>query len=169
MSETGEQATIVTLSEVLRNDPSPEVRAEAALALATRAGQSTVEREAIVQSLLGSLEDEHDLPRRAAIYGLREHVDEPIARRLTHLLREAPELWREAAVALAGSSADLVSRELRELLTDAPDARSRRGAARALGSESHDLWSRDRVPVDRAEEHPLFGYEGSDGIPHPTA
>lgn len=110
---------------------------------------------------------DHDLPRRAALYGLRDHIDKPLAQHLVRLLREAPQLWREIASALVGRGGQLVVDELQKILAHAPEVRSRRGAARALALEN-PRWSRAQPAFDDSEEHPLFGYEDSSGVSHPT-
>ena len=149
--------------ESLRSDPSPQVRAEAALTLASLPLRS----EEVVDALLDALRDANDLPRRAAALGLHDHVDDDVASKLAVLLREAPELWREVGTALSGVGARIVEPELTAILVNADDVRSRRGAARALRGDSNHHQAPVPVPDGAAStDEMLFGYEDATGVRH---
>ena len=152
---------VTVLIETLRCDPSPQVRAEAALTLTSL----PLRTNDVVDALLGALRDENDLPRRAAALALHDHVDQDIAKKLAQLLRDAPELWREVGVALSGAGAGAIEPELTDILVNAQDVRSRRGAARALRCDGETR----EAPVGNdggTSEELVFGYEDAAGVRH---
>lgn len=160
MRATEERLTsiIETLIEAVGDDPSPEVRAEAAQSLGMVGQVLPGQRPVVAEALLNALGDNHDLPRRAAAWALRRYIDEAVARHLLELLTDSPELWREVSTALAGPYGPDVEAALVDVLAGAPSSRSRRGAARALSS-AHGFLAPD--------EPPLFGYKDDAGVRRP--
>jgi HEAT repeat protein len=171
-----QQALVATL----QNDPSPEVRAEAAFSLALRSPGGD-DGDDIAAALWHVVEDGPDVPRRAAVLALGYRLDEEIARGLVRLLVQSPELWREVSIALAGLRSPAIEAELQEILETAAEARSRRGAARALGLTAMSAAAARQLPglarwaprqggqagAEVVEDHPFFGYEDSSCVRHP--
>jgi HEAT repeat protein len=164
------------LAAALRSDPSPEVRAEAAFSLALRSAGGDDEGD-VAAALWSAIDDGPEVARRAAVLALGYKLDDPTAHRLVRLLVDAPELWREVATALAGYASPAIEDQLEETLETASEARSRRGAARALGltrqppgpARRGAARGGQRPDGDREalEDHPFFGYEDASGVLHP--
>jgi HEAT repeat protein len=128
-------SVVEALADALSGDESPDVRAEAALSLGAIADAHAARRPELAPVLVAALGDGHLLPRRAAAVALSPCVgEEGVADRLLELVRDAPELWREASTALGASDDPRVETELVAILGESPSSRSRRGAALALRS-----------------------------------
>lgn len=138
------------LTALLREDPSAQVRAEAARALAV-----THDAEAIDQ-LVVALDDSDDSVRRAAALALGRIRDPRAANVLIDLLATRPELWEEAAAALAGAGSRSAVERLMPLL-DSESVEVRQGAVRAIAAVTAEL------PGDPG---PLFEYTDDEGHRH---
>jgi HEAT repeat protein len=139
------------LTALLRDDPVPGVRAEAARALA-----ATHDVEALDQ-LVAALDDGSEPVRRAATLALGRIRDERAASVLIDILRSRPELWREAVAALAtAGDASTVERLVELLGSDSVEVR--RGAVRAIAAVT--------APA-RGEQGALFEYTDDEGHRHP--
>lgn len=140
------------LRALLRSDPVPEVRQEAARAV-------SVDREspgATVDALVEALNDANVAVRRAAILALGRVRDERAGEALLAAVTEHPELWQETSAALAANgSAALVPRLLP--LLDHENTHVRCGAIRAVAALTAGL----------ATAEPLFVYEDDEGHRHP--
>ena len=139
------------LTAILRDDPSSEVRAEAARALA-----ATHDIDALDQ-VVSALADDDEGVRRAATLALGRIRHQRAASVLIDLLESRPELWREAAAALASAGdATAVDRLIPLLASDS--AETRQGAVRAIAAVSM------KAPT---EAGPLFEYTDDEGHRHP--
>jgi hypothetical protein len=140
------------LCALLREDPIPEVRAEAARALGV-----THESGESIEPLVGALDDSSDVVRRAATLALGRIPDPRAVEALVATLSERPELWRETSAALASTGdRDLLDTLLR--LLDSESSHVRSGAVRAIAS----VWS-SKSPG----EMPVFEYTDQEGHRHP--
>jgi HEAT repeat protein len=140
------------LRALLRSDPVPEVRQEAARAVSV-AGDSPA---AAVDALVAALDDANVAVRRAAILALGRVRDERASEALLAAVTTHPELWQEtsAALAVAGTTA-LVPRLLP--LLDHENTHVRCGAIRAVAALS----------ARETASEPLFVYEDEEGHRHP--
>jgi HEAT repeat protein len=143
------------LCHLLRDDPVPEVRAEAARALGA-ARDAGID---VVQPLIGALEDPSDGVRRAATLALGRLPDPRASEALLATLRTRPELWQEASAALATVGRRATVDDLLTLL-DARSPEIRRGAARAIAAIS-------KAHSSARDEEPLFAYTDEEGHRHP--
>jgi HEAT repeat protein len=137
---------------LLREDPVPEVRTEAARALGVvgEPGESIV-------PLVAALDDSSAAVRRAATLALGRIQDPRGVEALVGALAERPELWRETSAALASvADRDLVDRLLPLLDSDSSHVRS--GAIRAIAAVSS---------ATPAETGPVFEYTDDEGHRHP--
>lgn len=150
-----EDAACVRLCALLREDPVPAVRAEAARALGA-ARDTAVD---VVEPLVAALNDPTDGVRRAATLALGSLRDPRAAHPLLGTLRRRPELWQEASAALATVAPRAVIDELLPLL-DAEPPDTRRGAARAIAAIS-------KAHSSARDEEPLFAYTDAEGHRHP--
>ena len=140
------------LTGLLRDDPRPEVRGEAARALAV-----THDADA-VDALIAALEDPDEGVRRAATLALGRIRHPRSADALVNVLAERPALWQEAAAALASAADPEAVPRLIELL-GSDEAQVRQGAARAIAAVHAAGRSR--------EQGPLFEYTDGEGHRHP--
>jgi HEAT repeat protein len=148
-------APLERLTTVLASDPVPDVRREAARALGALAGAVP---EA-VDALLAALSDPNDAVRRTAALALGRTRDPRATAALVETLATRPELWEEAAAALAtAGDASLVDRLV--ALLDAESGQVRRGAVRAIAALS-------RPRPSAADDEPLFVYTDAEGHGHP--
>lgn len=147
------QDVIDRLSAVLRDDPVPAVRREAARALG-------VTGERGVEPLLAALDDADGGVRRAATLALGRTGDARAVDALLELLATRRELWEEASAALATVRAPHLAERLLDLL-GAAEPEVRRGAVRALGAVA-----KPALGV-AGDEEPLFVYTDADGHRHP--
>ncbi len=150
----GQRRTADVLTRILSNGADPaEVRCEAAVALA-QLGYG-----AMVIDVLQQLTRSDDLAAsRSAVSALAETDDARAVEPLMGVLRSTPELWQEAADALAKLHAQPALPELRQLAGSAPDARTRRGAIRVLGVLG-DRLTRHRFLPRRRRESDLLELE----------
>jgi len=140
------------LCALLRDDPIPEVRAEAARALGV-----TGEPGESIEPLVAALEDPSAGVRRAATLALGRIPDQQAVEALVRALAERPELWREASAALAtGGERDLLDRLLP--LLDSESSHVRAGAVRAIAAVTSSRPS---------EGEPVFEYTDEEGHRHP--
>lgn len=139
------------LTAILRDDPESDVRAEAARALA-----ATHDVDALDQ-VVSALDDDDEGVRRAATLALGRIRHERSATVLIDLLESRPELWQEAAAALA-SAGDAGAVERLIGLLDSESAEVRQGAVRAIAAVSM------KAP---RESGPLFEYTDDQGHRHP--
>jgi HEAT repeat protein len=143
------------LCALLRHDPIPEVRTEAARAL----GVTGEPRESI-EPLVAALDDPSASVRRVATLALGRIDDQRGVEALIRALAERPELWREASAALAGAGdRDLLDRLLP--LLDSESSHVRSGAARAIAAVASSTPAGKASPVfeytdDEGHRHPLF-------------
>ncbi|HVP01038.1 MAG TPA: HEAT repeat domain-containing protein [Solirubrobacteraceae bacterium] len=138
------------LRSLLREDPVPEVRREAARAV------GAFDDAAAVDTLVAALDDDNVTVRRAAIIALGRAPHERARAALIDALTSHPELWQETSAALATAGTPELISQLQPLL-EHPSTHVRCGAIRALAS----LRTRE---VDR---EPLFFYEDDEGHRHP--
>jgi HEAT repeat protein len=139
---------------LLREDPIPEVRAEAARALGV-----TGEPSESIEPLLAALDDPSAAVRRAATLALGRIPDPRAAEALVTALAERPELWREASAALAtAGDRDLLDRLLP--LLDSQSSYVRSGAVRAIAAVS-------KSPASPGQAGPIFEYTDEEGHRHP--
>ena len=120
------EAARVRFSALLREDPVPEVRAEAARALGV-VGES----EESVAPLVDALADSNVEVRRAATLALGRIGSPAAVEALVGVLTERPELWREVSAALATAS----GRDLEESPAAASRFRVEPGAQRCRASD----------------------------------
>lgn len=147
MSDTADER----LCALLREDPVPEVRAEAARAL----GVTSDPGEA-VGPLIAALDDPSDGVRRAASLALGRVDDGRALEALVEALAERPELWRETSAALAtAGDRNLLDRLLP--LLDSETSHVRSGAIRAIAA----------VTSPTATAEPVFEYTDEEGHRHP--
>jgi HEAT repeat protein len=143
------------LSALLREDPIPEVRTEAARALgvAGEPGES-------IEPLVAALDDPSAAVRRAATLALGRIQDPRGVEALVGALAERPELWREASAALASvGDRDLLDRLLP--LLDSESSHVRSGAIRAIAAVNSSTSVTETGPIfeytdDEGHRHPLF-------------
>ena len=140
------------LRAVLRDDPVPEVRTEAARALGV-----TGEADESVEPLIAALDDPSAGVRRAATLALGRIQDPVAVEALLAALAERPELWQEASAALAAAADPGLLDRLVTLL-DSESSHVRSGAVRAIAAVS----SSSR----RAESEPVFEYTDEEGHRH---
>ena len=139
---------------LLREDPAPEVRAEAARALSVIGNPADS-----IEPLLAGLEDPSASVRRAATLALGRIPDPQAAEALVRALAERPELWREASAALATTrDRNLLDRLLP--LLDSESSHVRSGAIRAIAAVSSG-------PVRSSDPGPVFEYTDEEGHRHP--
>jgi HEAT repeat protein len=139
------------LTALLRGDPAPEVRREAARALSVTMDAGAVDH------LVAALADPDGGVCRAATLALGRVRDARAVEALLDVLASRPELWQEAAAALANTrDATLVPRLLP--LLDAHSVQVRQGAIRAIAAVCAPL---------PTEEQPLFVYTDEEGHRHP--
>jgi HEAT repeat protein len=140
------------LCALLREDPVPEVRAEAARALGV-----TGESDESVEPLVAALDDSSAGVRRAATLALGRIPDPRAVEALVAALAERPELWQEASAALAAAGDPrLVDRLVPLLGSESSHVRS--GAVRAIAAVSSS--------APRAESGPVFEYTDDEGHRH---
>ena len=140
------------LRELLRSDPVPEVRQEAARAVSVT-GDSP---DAAVDALVDALGDANVGVRRAAILALGRVRHERASEALLDAVTAHPELWQETSAALATTGTPALVPRLVPLL-DHENTHVRCGAIRALTALS--------ARASTAE--PLFVYEDEEGHRHP--
>jgi HEAT repeat protein len=146
-------AARVRFSALLREDPVPEVRAEAARALGV-----TGEQVESVAPLVEALDDPNVDVRRAATLALGR-IDSPSAvEALVGVLTEHPELWREVSAALATASGHDLEERLLPLL-DSESSQVRSGAVRVIAAVTS--------PTPAGEGEPVFEYTDEHGHRHP--
>ena len=143
------------LTAIVREDPVPDVRREAARALGA-AGDAA---PGAVETLVAALEDANDGVRRAATLALGRFRDPHAAQALIRTLAAKPELWEEASAAL-GTTGDAGLADELLALAGHESTQVRRGAVRALAA----LSARGRGEV---ADEPLFVYTDADGHRHP--
>jgi HEAT repeat protein len=143
------------LRELLREDPVPEVRREAARALGALAEAS----EVAVDALIAALDDPNDGVRRSATLALGRAGGPRAAEALVRTLTEHPELWQEASAALAGTGERGSAERLAPLL-EAESSHVRSGAIRAIAA----LRRKRRAGVD---DELLFVYVDEEHHRHP--
>jgi bilin biosynthesis protein len=147
------EAAQVRLCALLREDPTPEVRAEAARALGV-----VGELARSVEPLIEALDDPSLTVRRAATLSLGRTRDPRAGQTLVEVLGERPELWREASAALAATGdRDLYDRLLPLLDSESGEVRS--GAVRAIAAIT------SQTPAGEVE--PVFEYSDGEGHRHP--
>jgi HEAT repeat protein len=145
-------AARVRFSALLRGDPVPEVRAEAARALGV-----TGEPAESVAPLVEALDDPNVEVRRAATLALGR-IDSPRAvEALVEVLTDHPELWREVSAALATASGHDLEERLLPLL-DSESSQVRSGAVRVIAAVTSPT---------PAEGEPVFEYTDEHGHRHP--
>jgi HEAT repeat protein len=143
------------LVALLREDPVPEVRAEAARALGV-IGEPTES----IDTLVAALDDSSAGVRRAATLALGRIPDRRAVEALAGALANRPELWREASAALATTGdRDLLDRLLP--LLDSESSQVRSGAVRAIAAVSSSGPPGEGMPVfeytdEEGHRHPLF-------------
>jgi HEAT repeat protein len=142
------------LCRLLRSDPVPEVRREAARALGVAGSE-------VVEALVEALDDANDGVRRAAALALGRVRDPRATDALVRALETRHELWQEASAALATSGDERLLERLTPLL-DAQSTAVRRGAIRAVAAVSR----RENEDAGETSE-PLFVYTDEDGHRHP--
>ncbi|HSD24793.1 MAG TPA: HEAT repeat domain-containing protein [Solirubrobacterales bacterium] len=151
MSDTVHQR----LCDLLREDPVPEVRAEAARALGV-----TGESNESVEPLVAALDDSRAGVRRAATLALGRIPDPRAVEALVTALGERPELWREASAALAAAG-DPGLRDRLVPFLDSESSHVRSGAIRAIAAVSSSTRPAESGPVfeytdDQGHRHILF-------------
>ncbi len=143
------------LCVLLREDPVPEVRTEAARALGVAGGPGES-----IEPLVAALDDSSAAVRRAATLALGRIQDPRGVDALVAALAERPELWREASAALASvGDRDLVDRLVPLLESESSHVRS--GAIRAIAAVTSTTSAAGTGPVfeytdDEGHRHPLF-------------
>jgi HEAT repeat protein len=137
---------------VLRDDPVPEVRTEAARALGV-----TGEFDESVEPLVAALDDSSAGVRRAATLALGRIPDPRAVEALVAALAERPELWQESSAALA-SAADPGLLDRLVPLLDSDSSHVRSGAIRAIAAVSSS--------ARRGESEPVFEYTDDEGHRH---
>jgi HEAT repeat protein len=147
--------TLERLTSVLAHDPVPEVRREAARAL----GAVAASVPAAVDALLAALDDPRDAVRRTATLALGRTRDPRATEALVDALANRPELWEEAAAALATVGDDALVDRLAPLLVH-DSSQVRRGAVRAIAAVG-------RTRPAGADDEPLFVYTDEEGHRHP--
>lgn len=147
------EAARVRFSALLREDPVPEVRAEAARALGV-VGES----EESVAPLVDALADSNVEVRRAATLALGRIGSPAAVEALVGVLTERPELWREVSAALATASGRDLENRLLPLL-DSESSQVRSGAVRVIAAVTS--------PTPTGEGEPLFEYTDEQGHRHP--
>jgi HEAT repeat protein len=141
------------LRALLREDPIPEVRAEAARALG-----AIGEPDEATEALVTALDDPNADVRRVVTLALGRIRDARAVDALVAALEERPELWREASAAIAGAGdSDLIDRLLPLLESDSNHVRS--GAIRAIAAVSS--------PSAQGPGEPVFEYTDEEGHRHP--
>lgn len=140
------------LCALLREDPIPEVRSEAARALGV-----TGEPGESIGPLVAALDDPSAGVRRAATLALGRVSDPAAVEALVAALAERPELWRETSAALAAvADRDLLERLLP--LLDSESSHVRSGAVRAIAAVTSSTAG--------AESEPVFEYTDEEGHRH---
>jgi HEAT repeat protein len=129
------------LCGLLREDPVPEVRSEAARAL----GVTGESRESI-EPLVAALNDPSADVRRAATLSLGRIPDPRAVEALVEALAGRPELWQEASAALAAAGDRDVLDRLLPLL-DSESSHVRSGAVRAIAAVTSSTRGADSGPV----------------------
>ncbi len=142
------------LCALLREDPIPEVRAEAAGALGV-----TGEPAESIEPLVAALDDPSVGVRRAATLALGRIPAPRAAEALIGVLAERPELWREASAALATAGERKLLDRLLPLL-DSESTHVRSGAVRAIAAVS-------REPGRLSAGDPIAEYTDEEGHRHP--
>lgn len=141
-----DEQAIATLLRTLSSDPSPTVRAEAAMALADAGAKPAIE------GLLGARRDEHPRVRQMAVLALGEvasESDQEACRAIEQTLSsDEPELRFQALVALHHAAPERAQPAVLEALDD-EDAHIRYVALRIL----EERWVEERAPA--APEHVL--------------
>ncbi len=140
------------LCTLLKDDPVPEVRTEAARALGVIG-----EADASVKPLVAALGDSSAGVRRAAALALGRIQDRRAVEALLEALEEQPELWQEASAALAAAADPSLLDRLVPLL-DSESSHVRSGAVRAIAALSSSR--------GRAESEPVFEYTDDEGHRH---
>lgn len=140
------------LCALLREDPIPEVRSEAARALGV-----TGESGESIDPLVAALDDPSAGVRRAATLALGRISDPAAIEALVTALAERPELWRETSAALAAVADREVLERLLPLL-DSESSHVRSGAVRAIAAVTSS--------TARAESEPVFEYTDEEGHRH---
>lgn len=140
------------LCALLREDPIPEVRSEAARALGV-----TGESGESIDPLVAALDDPSAGVRRAATLALGRVSDPASVEALVTALAERPELWRETSAALAAVADRDVLERLLPLL-DSESSHVRSGAVRAIAAVTSS--------TARAESEPVFEYTDEEGHRH---
>ena len=140
------------LRAVLRDDPVPEVRREAARGVSVTADPPVK----AVEALVTALDDDNIGVRRAAILALGRLHDDQARETLVAALTSHPELWQETSAALATVGSEALIPRLLPLL-DHGNAHVRCGAIRALAA----------LHAAPSPGDPLFVYEDEEGHRHP--
>ena len=143
------------LCALLRDDPIPEVRSEAARALGV-----TGESSESIEPLVTALDDPSADVRRAATLSLGRIPDPRAVEALVDALAERPELWQEASAALASAADRDVLDRLLPLL-DSESSHVRSGAVRAIAAVASSTRGANSEPVfeytdQQGHRHTLF-------------
>jgi hypothetical protein len=130
---TGHPESIPALSERLAEDPSPTVRAAAALAL------DLVDDPAVISPLVGALRDPKPRVRRTAIEGLRKRQARQAVEDLIELVRVRGDESLLAGRALVDIRDERALAPLREAATSADTRRERRRFGEMVEQLERDL------------------------------